>query len=110
LSAWTRVAFGLKNGPGHFQRQTNEIVKTADVDENCSGYVDDFGLGGEDDLASLKAIDALFSTMARYNYKLGADKVLLALQEAVFLGYRIKDQTIVPDPAKVTAITELLPP
>ena len=110
LSAWTRVAFELKNGPAHFQRQTNYLVKAAHISANCSGFVDDFAVGGKDDEESLDTTDALFTTMGEYNYKLGADKVMLAQEEAVFLGYLIKGNSILPDPSKVAAIAELLPP
>ena len=110
LAAWTRVAFGLKNGPAHFQRQTNYLVQAAHVSDNCSGFVDDFAVVGKVDKESLATTDALFTTIGEYNYNLGADKVMLAQEEAVYLGYLIKGNSILPDPSKVADIAELLPP
>ena len=74
------------------------------------GFVDDFGLGGEDDADLIKNLAKLFKTMAEHNYKLGADKVFLGYTEVVLLGYLIKDGAVLPDPEKVTAIKRLLPP
>ena len=48
--------------------------------------------------------------MEDVSYKLGADKLWLGYMEMTFLGYLLKDGSILPDPDKIKAIVELLPP
>lgn len=44
------------------------------------------------------------------NFKAGATKVFLGLEELSFLGFLLQDGQIKPDPEKVAAINRLLPP
>ena len=85
-------------------------MREANLTEQCSGFVDDFGVGGFDDDDLIENLRRLFTTMAAHNYKLGADKIHLGYTEVVFLGYKIAGNKILPDPEKVVAITRLLPP
>ncbi len=45
LSLWRRITFGLNNGPPHFQRGTNNIIRAAQLTDHCVGFVDDYGAG-----------------------------------------------------------------
>jgi hypothetical protein len=85
-------------------------VKEADLDKNCAGFVDDYGLGAfsvDEDIGNLRK---LFASMSSINYKLGADKILVGYASMTFLGFLLKGGKILPDPEKTKAIDELLPP
>jgi hypothetical protein len=49
----------------------------------------------------------MFAMLQSANFKAGATKVFLGLQELPFLGYLLKDGTIQPDSDKVAAIGRL---
>ena len=72
--------------------------------------MDDYGVGGHDDAGNIASLDALFQAMQEVSYKLGADKLWLGYLEMTFMGFLLKNGSIMPDPEKTRAITELLPP
>ena len=106
---WLRITFGLKNGPPHFQRLTNAIIRAAGLTANCVGFVDDYGVGSDSIADNVGHLEKLFDEMTMVNYKLGADKLWLGYDSITFLGYHLQGGTIRPDPEKTKAIDELLP-
>lgn len=56
------------------------------------------------------ALSKLFAVMETHVYKLGADKLWLGYKELIFLGHKLANGTIVPDPDATKAIAELLAP
>jgi hypothetical protein len=84
-----------------FEHQLNEIV---------GGFIDDLATGGGDHVKCAANVDKLFSMLAAYNLKAGAEKVFLGLEKLDFLGYTLQSGSISPDGSKVSAIGRLLPP
>jgi hypothetical protein len=91
MSLWRRIAFGLKNGPPHFQRTTNTLIKDAKVEDHCVGFVDDYGMGDNSIDDNIANLTKLFNQMRDVNYKLGADKLWLGYKSITFLGFLLKD-------------------
>jgi hypothetical protein len=63
MSLWRRIAFGLKNGPPHFQRTTNSLIRAAKVEDNCVGFVDDYGVGNNSIAENIASLAKLFNIM-----------------------------------------------
>ena len=69
---------------------TNQIIRSANLMENCVGFVDDYGVGSSTIDANVERLRKLFTEMARVNYKLGADKLWLGYTSIIFLGFLLK--------------------
>ena len=110
LFTWTRLPFGVRNGPPHFQRTMNEAVASAGLQEVLGCFIDDLATGGYSHTQCAERAAAMFAMLAARRLLAGADKVFLGLDEIRFLGYLLKDGVASPDPDKAAAIHRLLEP
>ena len=73
-------------------------------------YLDDiivFSSMWEEHLARLRQV---FKRLRHANLKLGAEKCTFAAKEVSYLGHRVTEEGLLPDPALLTAILEIPPP
>ena len=78
--------------------------------ETCLFYLDDiivFSSTWEEQLARLRQV---FERLRHANLKLGAEKYTFAAKEVSYLGHRVTEEGLLPDPALLTAIREIPPP
>ena len=88
----------------------SEAIARAGLTDQVGCFIDDLATGGADH-ASAAANTGLMLQMLEDNHLLAsAQKVFLGLAEVRFLGFLLKDESMLPDPAKTEAIDRLLPP
>ena len=77
--------------------------------ETCLFYLDDIIVFStwEEHLARLRQV---FERLRSANLKLGAEKCAFAAKEVSYLGHRVTEEGLLPDPALLTAIREIPPP
>ena len=78
--------------------------------ETCLFYLDDiivFSSTWEEHLARLWQV---FERLRHANLKLGAEKCTFAAKEVSYLGHRVTEEGLLPDPVLLTAIRKIPPP
>ena len=109
LYEFNQVPFGLCNAPATFSRLMDCVLSGLHW-ETCLFYLDDvivFSSTWEEHLARLRQV---FETLRHANLKLGAEKCAFTAKEVSYLGHRVTEEGLLPDPALLTAIREIPPP
>ena len=105
LYEWNRLAFGLTNAPGTFQRLMNHVLRSV-VGKFCLVYLDDiivFSKTRETHLVNLKVI---FDLLDQAGLKLGFAKCNFMRTSVNYLGHVISALGISPDPTKIEKIAD----
>ena len=109
LYEFNQVPFGLCNAPATFSRLMDRVLSGLHW-ETCLFYLNDiivFFSMWEEHLARLRQV---FERLRHANLKLGAEKCTLATKEVSYLGHRVTEEGLLPDPALLMAIQEIPPP
>ena len=108
LYEFNQVPFGLCNTPTTLSRLMDRILSGLHW-ETCLFYLDDIIIFStwEEHLARLRQV---FERLRYANLKLGAEKCAFAAKEVSYLGHRVTEEGLLPDPALLTAIREIPPP
>ena len=109
LYKFNQVPFGLCNAPATFSHLMDRVLSGLHW-ETCLFYLDDiivFSSTWEEHLACLRQV---FERLRHANLKLGAEKCAFAAKEVSYLGHRVTEEGLLPDPALLTAIREIPPP
>ncbi len=107
LFVWTRLPFGVRNGPPAFQRAMAQALGAAGLGDRAGCFIDDVATGGANHDEGVKNIRELFAALEAAHLLAGADKVSLGLEVVQFLGYQLKGGNLYPDPEKTAAIDRL---
>ena len=103
-----RMPFGLHGAPATFQRTMDELFM--DYKEFAIAYLDDiivFSDTFDDHCRHLNDVATRLSTTGFY---LKPEKCILANKKTELFGFIVGEGTIVPDPERVRAIVEMVPP
>ena len=109
LFEFNQVPFGLCNAPATFSRLMNRVLAGLHW-ETCLFYLDDiivFSSTWEKHLARLREV---FERLRHAKLKLGATKCTFAAKEVSYLGHRVTEEGLLPDPALLAAIRDIPPP
>ena len=109
LFEFNQVPFGLCNAPATFSRLMDHVLAGLHW-ETCLFYLDDiivFSSTLEEHLTRLRQV---FERLRHANLKLGADKYTFAAKEVNYLGHRVTEEGLLPDPSLLAAIREIPPP
>ena len=109
LFEFNQVPFGLCNAPATFSRLMDHVLAGLHQ-ETCLFYLDDiivFAATWEEHLAHLRQV---FERLRHTQLKLGADKCTFAAREVSYLGHRVTEEGLLPDPALLAAIRDISPP
>ena len=109
LYEFNQVPFGLCNAPATFSRLMDRVLSGLHW-ETCLFYLDHiivFSSTWEEHLARLRQV---FERLRHANLILGAEKCAFAAKEVSYLGHRVTEEGLLPDPALLTAIREIPPP
>ena len=102
---FTRMTFGLKNGPATFQRVMDNILREF-IGKTCLVYMDDiivFSTSLQEHIVNLSKI---FEKLRTTNLKVQIDKCEFLRQEITYLGHLITKDGIKPDSKKISAILD----
>ena len=100
---WNRLAFGLTNAPGTFQRTMNNILQPV-IGKICLVYLDDiivFSKSAEEHVENLKTI---FDLLEKANLRLKLEKCKFMQSSVDYLGHVISADGVAPNPEKIEAI------
>ena len=109
LFEFNQVPFGLCNAPATFSRLMDRVLASLQW-ETCLFYLDDiivFAATWEEHLARLRQV---FERLRHAKLKLGADKCTFAAREVSYLGHRVTEEGLLPDPALPATIRDISPP
>ncbi len=106
---FTRVPFGLKNAPSHFQGRMMDTLRGL-LFTDCLLYVDDILVMGKDNDDFLRALANVLDRLERAKLKLGAHKCLLGVRSVKFLGYIVSEEGISVDPDRLAPLAEMESP
>ena len=105
LYEYSRVAFGLKNASGYFQRSM-QIVLSGLSAEECLVFIDDFIVHSKDIPSHLETLRKVFSRLAAYGLKIKPAKCQVMKEKVDYLGHIISIEGISPIVNRVQAITQ----
>lgn len=106
---FVRMPFGLKNGPGIFQRAMDNILREY-VGKICHVYIDDIIVYSESLEAHIEHLQTIIKTLKDSNMKISLEKSEFFQQEVEFLGYIVGYNVIKTDPKKIQTISEFPKP
>ena len=109
LFEFNQVPFGLCNVPATFSRLMDRVLAGLHW-ETCLFYLDDiivFSSTWEEHLARLRE---LFERLRHAKLKLGAAKCTFAAKEVSYLGHRVTEEGLLPDPSLLAATRDIPPP
>ena len=109
LFEFNQVPFGLCNAPATFSRLMDRVLAGLHW-ETCLFYLDDiivFSSTWEEHIARLREV---FERLRHAKLKLGAAKCTFAAKEVSYLGHRVTEEGLLPDPLLLAAIRDIPPP
>ena len=109
LFEFNQVPFGLCNAPATFSRLMDRVLAGLHW-ETCLFYLDDiivFSSTWEEHFARLREV---FARLRHAKLKLGATKCTFAAKEVSYLGHRVTEEGLLPDPSLLAAIRDIPPP
>ena len=109
LFEFSQVPFGLCNAPATFSRLMDRVLAGLHW-EMCLFYLDGiimFATTWEEHLDRLRQV---FERLRHAKLKLGAEKCTFATKEVSYLGHRVTEEGLLPDPSLLAAIREINPP
>ena len=109
LFEFNQVPFGLCNAPATFSRLMDRVLAGLHW-ETCLFYLDNiivFAATWEEHLDHLLQV---FERLKHAKLKLGADKCTFAAREVSYLGHRVTEEGLLPDPSLLAPIREISPP
>ena len=109
LFEFNQVPFDLCNVPATFSRLMDHVLAGLHW-KTCPLYLDDiivFAATWEKHLARLRQV---FERLRHAKPKLGANKCTFAAREVSYLGHRVTEEGLLPDPALLATIRDISPP
>lgn len=100
-----RMPFGLKNAPATFQRLMNSIL-TGLQGTRVFVYMDDVIVYGSNLKDHNEKLKEVFERLKCSNLKLQPDKCEFLRKEVIFLGHKITENGVQPNPDKVKCVQE----
>lgn len=110
---WLRLPYGISSAPEEFQLRMHEAIEGLD---GVACIADDILVVGqgdtrdEADIAHDRRVIALMHRAKEKNLKFNPSKIQFKLQKIAFMGSIVSEKGMLPDPAKVKAITEMPSP
>lgn len=106
---YCRMPFGLKNASSSFQRLMS-IVLTGLSDLQIAVYIDDVIIASTTFNEHLERLELVFDRLKQANLKLKPKKCSLLRDEITYLGHRVTEGRVMPDPKNIDSIKHALPP
>lgn len=100
---FSRMPFGLKNGPATFQRLMDNVLSGLQGNE-LFVYLDDIVIYASSLEDHERKFNKLAERLEKANLKLQPDKCEFLRKEVTYLGHIIGSDGVRPDPAKVSAV------
>ena len=109
LYQYTRMPFGISNGPSCFSRLVSIVLAGFSIDK-AQAYLDDILVAGKDFADHLANLEQVFCRLKRHGLKLNATKCDLFRRRVNYLGHVISKDGIEPLASNVQAIKDFPTP
>ena len=109
LWQWKCIPFGLTNAVPCFQKIINDIIKS----NNCKdtfAYLDNITVGGTTQQVHDVNLDRFLAVAKSHNLTFNESKCIYNTDTIDLLSYRIKNETLQPDPARIKTLQDLPSP
>ena len=103
------MPFGLRNAPAVFQRMMNRVLNGLQH-LYALPYIDDIIIHSKSVKEHAKHLEEVFRRLREHRLRLNPAKCTFCQEEIDYLGHLVGRGSIQPNPAKVTAISEMKPP
>ncbi|MBW0533112.1 hypothetical protein O181_072827 [Austropuccinia psidii MF-1] len=103
---YTRMPFGIKNSPAHFQRMMDTIFQEEILEGWIVVYIDDIIIYSETWQDHVKYIDRVLSKFTPINLKILLKKWNFAKQELLALGHKVSGLSLAINQNKVEAVLQ----
>jgi hypothetical protein len=100
---WNRLAFGLTNAPGTFQRLINFVLRSV-LGKTCLVYLDDIIVFSKTKEEHFNNLRKIFKLLDEANLKMKLSKWECLCRSVHYLGHIISGDGIAPDSAKVESL------
>ena len=107
------MPFGIASGPEEYQRRQHEFLDGLQGVINIANDICVFGCGNskeEADQDHYKNLMSLLEKCSKQDLRLSAKKLQFKSPSVTFMGHRLTDKGVEPNPAKVDAITNMPTP
>ncbi|MBW0532714.1 hypothetical protein O181_072429 [Austropuccinia psidii MF-1] len=101
---YTRMAFGIRNAPAHFQRMMDTIFQEEILESLMVVYIDDIIIYSETWEDHVQYIDRLLSKCTPINLKIPLKKCNFCQQELLALGHKVSGLSLEIDKNKGAAV------
>ncbi|MBW0590443.1 hypothetical protein O181_130158 [Austropuccinia psidii MF-1] len=103
---YTRIPFGIKNAPAHFQRMMDTIFQDEILEGWMVVYIDDIIIYSETWEDHVQYIDRVLSKCTPINLKISLKKCNFGQQEVLVLGHKVSGLSLAIDQNKVAAVLQ----
>src|SRR5215469_8561198 len=104
-----RLPMGLSSSPSIFSK-VMELALSKLIGEAVLIFIDDALVFSKDITSHYEKLSNVFDAFKKHNLKVKLSKCRFFQNNVTFLGFRISDKGISPDPKKLEAIRKLAPP
>ena len=109
LQQFKVMAMGLKNAGATFQRLMELVLAGVDS-KRCLVYLDDIIISSKTESEHIETLRDVFKRIRAAKLKLKPQKCRLAKREVTFLGHRVTQEGLLPDPNNIQKVLEWDPP
>ncbi|XP_055528889.1 uncharacterized protein K02A2.6-like [Wyeomyia smithii] len=104
LFQFNRLASGVKSAPGAFQQLMSSVIAGI---EGVESFLDDFIIHTVTETDHDRTLNALFSRLQEFGFNLRLETCNFGQSSIKFIGHIVSSNGIQPDPAKISAITQM---
>lgn len=105
LHHFRSMPFGLKNAGATFQRLMELVLAGMDA-KSCLVYIDDVIVFSKTEEAHLHHLEEVFKRIRQAGMKLKPKKCFLGRKEVTFLGHKVGQDGVQPDPSNITKVQD----
>ena len=109
LLEFTRVPFGVTNGPAVFQREIDNCIRENGLQATYA-YIDNVTIAGMDKEDHDKNLKRFMEVAKLNNFTFNESKSVICKESIDILGYRISFNYLRPDPERLKPLQDLPPP
>ena len=102
------MPFGIASGPEGYQRRQHELLDGGVI--NIADDICVYGCGDTREEADIAHLMQLLDKCSEYDLHLSTKKLQFKSSSVTFMGYKLTDKGVAPDPAGVTTITGMPTP
>lgn len=107
---YVKMPFGLRNGPGVFQRFINRVLATFIREGSVVVYLDDATLVSKTIPEHLELLKRVLRCLAEFRLELNADKCQFCYSEVDVLGFTVNNRGTRPNNKHLEAVKNMVPP